>query len=249
MTLSDVLVQAYIKNGILADGEPLAAELGDTGLNDANILLEEWNITPSVMIWTTDILAFPMTPLVLPITYYTIGPSGADFITARPEKILRANVLITSSTPQIRIPIQVVEDMEWSDVSTPDLQTAPYPTKIYNDGGFPNSRIYTWPVPNAAGNSMELFIPHQVSAFAAVTDTFSFPNGFLGAFMYTLSERLCEGKREIPATLMRSAARARNAWGRINRQSPKMGTTDSGMPNNGRGDGPGNTWYNGWMSR
>ncbi len=246
MTLEEVLIQAYVKNGILADGEPLSAELGATGLTDANILLEDFAIT-SVLIYTTDILTFPLTALTLPTYWYTIGPTGADFTAARPTEIKRANLLLTGSTPYIRIPIEIVNDLQWSDVSTPNLASAPYPTKLYNDGGFPNSKLYLWPFVNTAGNSLELFVPNQIAQFAAITDTFSFPPGFLGAFMYTLSERLCEGKREIPASLIRSAAKARNAYGRINRISPKMSTTDAGVPNSGNGSRQGMNFWNGWV--
>ena len=242
MTFAEVAAFACVKNGLLASGEDLPSELADEALSEGNILLDEMNITPSVMIWTQDIIAFPMTALVLPITYYTIGPNGADFTAARPVDIKRANLLLTGSTPMIRIKLEIVNDLQEFDISTPNLDSAPYPVKLYNDGGFPNSKLYLWPVPTVAGNSLELLLPHQVAAFTDVTDTFSFPPGFLGAYSYTLSERLCEGKREIPATLGRMAARMRNAWARINRTSPKMSTVDSGIPNSDRG-----SFYTGWM--
>lgn len=248
MTLEEVVVQAFIKNGILADGEPLPAELGASALNDANILLEEWNIT-SVMIYTTDILEFDLTALTPPIIYYTIGPSGADFTAPRPTRISRANIIISSSADSIRIPIRIINDLQWSDTTPRSLGSSPYPTKLYNNGDFPNSKLYLWPYPNQAANSLELFVPNPISAFAALTDTFSFPPGMWGAFMYTLSERLCEGKREVPASLARIAARMRNAFGRINRDSPKMSTTDSGIPNGGSGNRPGANFWNGWMTR
>ncbi len=248
MTLEEVLVQAFIKNGILADGEPLPAELGASGLNDANILLEEFNIT-SVMIWTTNILQFDLFALTSPTVWYTIGPSDADFIAARPTRISSANIVLTGTPTNTRIPIQIVNDAQWSDVVARDLGSSPYPTKLYNDGSFPNSRLYLWPYPNTTANALELFVPNAVATFTTITDDFAMPPGGLGAFMYTLAERLCEGKKQIPDNLARTAARMRNAFGRINRNSPKMSTTDSGMPNGGMGDGPGNNFWSGWSAR
>lgn len=247
MTLGDIAQQAFIKNRQIAPGEPVPAELGVLALNDANLILEEWNIT-SVMIWTENILQFPLLARTLPVYWYTIGPSGADFTAPRPTRIDRANIVLTNSNPTIRIPLQIVNDLQWSDVTTPDLGSAPYPTKLYNNGDFPNSRLYLWPFPNQNGNALELFVPNAVSQFADLSDTFSFPPGFQNAFMLTLAERMIQSFDDAPPSLVRMAARARAAFARINTVAPKCSTTDSGMPNSG-GDGQGNNSYNGWSGR
>ncbi len=241
MTLAEVITQAYIKNGIMAEGEPLDANLGASALLDANILLEEWSIR-DLMIWTTAINEYVLTARTLPTYWYEIGPTSADaaFVTQRPTKILRANLILTNSNPPSRDPLEIVDDLQWSDETVPSLGSAPYPSKLYADGSFPNQRLYLWPYPTSSGNSLELFTPNQVAAFAAITDTFSFPPGFLGAFMYTLSERTCEGKRAIPPSLALAAANARARFGSTNSAAPKISTIDG--YSGGRGNGGGTFW-------
>ncbi len=246
MTFGDIAQQAFVKNSLLAPGEAVPADLGQLALTDGNLLIQEFNIR-SVMIWTTDILEFPLTARTLPTYWYTIGPTGADFTATRPNVIQRANIILTSSNPTSRFPLELVNDMEWSDVTVPSLGSAPYPTKLYNDGSYPNSRLYLWPYPTTTGNALELFVPHQSAEFATLSDTFSFPPGFANAFMLSLAERTVEGFAPIPQTLAKSAAMARARFQNLNSQSPKMSTVD-GFSGSNRGDGPGNSYWNGWSS-
>jgi hypothetical protein len=247
MTINDIICQAYIKNGIIAPGEEnsLDPSLGSYAIGQSNLVLEEFNVR-SVMIYTFNILTFPLIARTLPTYWYTIGPVGADFTTPRPLWISRANIIITSSNPTSRMPLLIDNDMQWSDVTTPALGGAPYPTELYMNGDFPNARIYLWPYPTSTGNELELFVPNQISSFAALTDTFAFPPGFQNAFMLTLSEWLCEGFRAVPVSLQQSAAKARAYFASLNSAAPKISTTDSGMPGQ-RSDGGGN-FYNGWPS-
>ncbi len=244
MTFEEIATQAFVKNGIVAPGEPLSAELGQLALNDGNLLLDEMNIR-SVMIYTTSILSFPLTARTLPTYWYEIGPTAADFVTARPNRIERANLIWTSVDPPVRIPIAIVDDLQWSDQPVPKIASN-VPNTLYNDGGFPNSKLYLWPYPNTTGNELELFVWNVISQFVAITDTFAFPPGFANAFMLTLAERTCEGFRAIPDSLKASAAKARSYFATLNSASPKMTTTDSGMP--GHRTASGNV-FNGWPSR
>lgn len=247
MTFGEIAQQSFIKNGILAPGESLPAELAQLALTDGNLLIEEFNIR-DLMIWTTNINQYPLTARILPTYWYTIGPTGADFTAPRPLTISRANIVLTNSNPPSRFPLEIVNDMQWSDVTVPSLGSAPYPTKLYNNGDFPNSRLYLWPYPTSSGNALELFTTNQASEFTDVSDMFSFPPGYANAFMLTLAERLCEGFKAVSPSLAKSAAMARAYFGSKNSAAPKISTTDSGMPNGNAVDGPGNTFWNGWSN-
>ncbi len=251
MTFESIAKQALVKAGMLAPGEALTPELGDLALSDGNLLIQETNIRP-LMIWTTEIKQFALTARTLPVYWYTIWPTGADFTAVRPQKIRRANLVLTNSTPPSRSPIEIVDDMQWSDVSTPTVGSSPYPVKLYYDGGYPQPpdnelpRIYLWPYPQTSGNALEIFVDHQSAEFVSVSDTFSFPPGFPGAFMLTLAERVREGFGPISPTLAKSAAFARMRFQNVNSAPPKMSTVDGYSGQNNR-NGQGQTWRTGWQ--
>lgn len=243
MTFEDVAVQALLKNRILGEDQPtLSAVMGAAALAEGNALLEEFNIR-SILIYATTILQFNLTARTLPTYWFTIGPSGADFTAARPTKIIRANLVLTGSTPNVRVPLDVIEDIQWSDVPQPALGVSAYPTRLYNGKEFPNSKLYLHPYPTTSANALELFVPYQIPAWAAVSDTFAFPPGFYNAYMLTLSERLCEGYGAVPDSLAKSAAKARAYFAATNGPSMKISTTDSGIPGSRRSNG---TVYTGW---
>jgi len=259
VTFNDIATDAYIKNGLMAPGETLDANLGAYAVREANRLLDQWNVQ-AAFVFTTQIILFNI--LSRPITvngvsqyWFTIGPgpqSGVplqpDFVGVRPVALIRANLMLTTISPNVRVPLQILDARQWSDETVPNLSTAPYPNKIYYDASFDgngNARIYLHPVPNTTSNQLELFITNQVARFATVNDPFSMPIGYEDAFMLTLAERTIEGFRAIPPTLAQAAARARAAIRAINSQSPKMSTTDTGMPGRLRGQGAGNV-FNGW---
>lgn len=243
--LVELLTDAYIKNGILAAGEILDPTLADYGMRESNRQLDQWNIQAN-FVWTTSILTFPLTALPTILepdkTWYTIGPSGADFTAPRPTRIERANLLLESSSPASRVPLTIYNDMQWSDQTVPALGTT-IPTSIYDDYGDPNSRLYVWPYPTVTQNQLELFVWNQISRFAATTDTFQMPPGYEDAFVLTMAVRLTQGIREPAASLVKAASLARANVQSLNSQSPKMGTTDSGMPGRHRSLG---NFYNGW---
>lgn len=267
MIFEDLAQASYIKNGLLGIGEPLPGEMGNYALQEANRMLDSWNIQQS-FIWSQSILTFNLTARTLPQYWFTIGPTGGtlapDFaVTSMPTKITRANLILTSSTPTVRVPIEIHDARQWSDETVPGLGTVPIPNKLYYDyGNVPNgvatninplgipvalSNIYAWPYPTATGNQIELFVPNQaMSRFVTVADTFSMPLGYEDAFMLTLSERLCEGIKDIPPTLAAAAAFARANVKSVNSKAPKISTTDSGMP--GRTKSSGN-FYNGFPTQ
>lgn len=231
MTLNDIVRQAFVKNALLAPGEALPAELGELGRVDANLLVQDWNIR-SLMIYTTDIQVFDLTARTPPTIWYEIGPTAADFVTARPLNIKRANLIWQQSTPSCRIPITIIDDLQWSDQPVPEVASNT-PTTLYNDGSYPNSRLYLWPYPNTTGNQLELFVTHQVAEFATLADTFSEPPGFANAFMMTLAERTLQGFRDVPLSLMRAASGARARFASLNAEPPKLSTMDSGLQSRG----------------
>lgn len=264
ISLEQLVTDACYKNGLLAPGETLEPNYGDYGLRESNRLLDKWNIQAN-FIFSNNILIFPLTARPISSSdstnqyWYTIGPAGSmpdgvsnpDFVAPRPPRLLRANFLITSVFPQVRVPLSVLDSMQWFDETVPQLGTSPYPTSIYDDYNDPFSRLYIWPQPNTTGNSIELLVWNGLNAgsrFQAITDTFEMPDGYEDAFMLTLSEKLCTGIKTAPPELVVDAANARAIVRGLNSKSPKMSTVDSGMPGRTYGTGYGN-FYDGWPTR
>jgi hypothetical protein len=248
MTLLDIVKQAFVKNGLASPGEALSAELGALALIDANLLIQEWNIR-DVLVYTTDIQVFTLTARTPPTIWYEIGPTAADFVTARPLNIKRANLIWQQSTPSVRIPITIIDDLQWSDQPVPEVASNT-PTTLYNEGSYPNSRLYLWPYPNTTGNQLELFVTHQVAEFATLADTFSQPPGFANAFMMTLAERTLQGFRDVPMALSRAAAGARARFASLNAEPPKLSTMDNGLQSRGGiNNSPSANVFSGWNGR
>lgn len=266
-TFNDIATDAYIKNGILAPGESLDANLAEYAMREANRLLDQWNIQ-DLYVFTTKILLFSLTARPISTSdsatqyWYTIGPAGGtlttDFQVPQPNRIKRANLMLQSSNPNARVPLAVLDALQWSDQTVPNLGTT-IPTSVYYDyANVPNgvdgdgipvqfSRLYVWPYPTVTQNQLELFVWNQVARFTDIQDTFSLPQGYEDALMLTLAERTSEGVRAISPTLRADAARARANIRSLNSQSPKMSTTDSGMPGRGAGNSTSSNVFNGWQ--
>ena len=247
-TLQDTAADSLIKNGIIAPGEAIPAEWADLAVRDSNRICDDWNIQQN-FVWTINILTFALTARTLPQYWFTIGPHSVDpttdFDAPRPTRIERANLLLESSSPASRVPLTIYDDQQWSDQTVPALGTT-IPTSIYDDYADPVSKLYVWPYPTVTQNQLELFVWNQISRFSAITDTFQMPPGYEGAFMLTLSERLCAGIKPVPPDVAAAATKARAAVRSLNSQAPKMSTTDSGMPGRPRSLG---NFYNGWPSQ
>lgn len=124
---------------------------------------------------------------------YTIG-TGGTWNTTRPanqNSVLGANLILTASDPESRVPLAMLNDSEWASLATPDL-TGTQPSAFYYDptyaGGF--GRFYLWPIPDNATNAIELFINSSLASFANLTTEYQVPDGVDTALIYNLAKLL-----------------------------------------------------------
>lgn len=127
---------------------------------------------------------------------YTIG-SGADLDVTKPanqNSITAANLILTASSPEVRVPLGIFTDQAYDANQVPTL-TDTQPTGLYyspfaasssNDYGL----IYLWPVPDNATNDLEIFIQLSLLQFAAVGTTYYVPNGVPRMLKYNLADIL-----------------------------------------------------------
>ncbi len=124
---------------------------------------------------------------------YTIGPGG-DFDTERPSNqnsITAANLIQTTTSPEVRIPLGIYSDQAYDANQIPD-QGNLYPTGLYYSPTYDNDlgSIFLWPVPNVAYNDIELFLQKAIPSFADLTTTYYVPDGAEDAITYQLALRM-----------------------------------------------------------
>lgn len=219
--VSDILYAAYRLAGVLtAPGRGYSDDELADGINALNSMLESWSIDP-LQIYTFNI---DSRPLVAGQQTYTIGvdPSGlttADFSLPRPTKIESANVIVDGG---IRYPIQLLNDAQWAAIRLQRVGPS-WPTKLYNDGAFPFSTLYLWPIP-ASGYSLELYTWAALPQFSAPTDIVSLPPGYRRAIEYNLALELAARtpRAQLTPLVQQIATESKAAVLSLNAPSPLM---------------------------
>lgn len=127
---------------------------------------------------------------------YTIG-AGADLDVTKPanqNSIVAANLILTASSPEVRVPLGIFTDQAYDANQIPAL-TSTQPTGLYytpftasasNDYGL----VYLWPVPDNATNDLELFIQLALLQFADLSTTYYVPAGVPRMLKYALADIL-----------------------------------------------------------
>jgi hypothetical protein len=133
--------------------------------------------------------------LAPPKLVYTIGidPYGlvvADFAAPRPAHILRANLVLTSSSPAVYVPLRIVDEFTYSQLSVRNIPVT-IPSYLYCDYDFPLAGLHLWGYPSQA-NDLELWVWQQLTGFASADDPCILPPGYLDMFVYNLAARLMD---------------------------------------------------------
>lgn len=126
---------------------------------------------------------------------YTIG-DGGDFDTDKPanqNSIVSANLILTASDPEVRVPLGIYSDQAYDANQIPGMSNS-QPTGLYYNPTYASDlgSIYLWPVPNVATNDLELFIQKALALFDPddLGDTVYLPDGAEDAIVYQLVLRL-----------------------------------------------------------
>jgi hypothetical protein len=166
---------------------------------------------------------------------YTIGPGGAGgqwFNAARPAKIVRANLLITSTPNPVRRPIGLLEPADWAAKRVQQV-TGP-PISLYNDNASPLSTLYTWPIPDQ-NYPIELFTWNAIPQATSINNLIQLPPGYQEAIVYNLARRW-PGAQLSPMDL-EIARSSLSAIQSRNTQSPRLRNDAAGLHRRGvRGD-------------
>jgi hypothetical protein len=183
MTARTLITRALKLIGVAAEGvTPTAEELND-GLDTLNELLASLN-SQGLPIYTDyrGEIAF-----VASQAYYTVGASGsADLNHARPSRLLSAMVELTSPSPDIEIPLEVLTDEQYNAITVKDLESA-LPTKVYFKPDYPLAKVYVWPIVNAVADKLILYFREPLGTLAALETALAYPEGYERMLRYNLA--------------------------------------------------------------
>lgn len=124
---------------------------------------------------------------------YTIGPAG-NWVTVRPSNqgsITAANLILTQTTPEVRVPLGIYTDEAYDANKLPGLSNT-QPTALYYNPYYDNDlgKVYLWPIPTVSYNDIELFLQTSVAELLNLTSTIYLPDGYTKAFKYGLADLL-----------------------------------------------------------
>lgn len=230
MKIADLITDALTEIRVARAGDVLSPEDQALGLLRLNRILDRLNLDEGG-VWTVNFQTFTITPNLQP---HTIGPTGTWTVPRRPQRIVGANLVLNTSTPNVLFPIRIVDDQWWLQQPVPALSTA-IPEALYyspdwtQDGTPDNGSCYFWPVPNTAYDiRLELAV---TLAPTTVTETFSLPPGYQELLTLMLAEDL-SGSFGQPVTpdLARRVSQSKAAVLSRNVRPIAVASRDSGMP-------------------
>lgn len=231
MTVNDLITATMKLIGAIAKTEqPTQDEFADC-LSRLNDMIDSW-AADRLTIYGVVRTAYNLTSGQ---QVYTIGESGSpDFNAVRPIWIQDAGIIDTSVNPTYELPMGILTDDEWSEVTIKGVTSA-LSWYLYYDYAYPNGNISVWPVPNVGTLQMALYVPTPVTQFATGTTTIALPPGYAEAIRYNLAVRLCpEFGRPLDPTVVGMAAQTKANIERANQRLYTLGV-DATLVGAGRG--------------
>ena len=225
----NLIDEAMIAAGQLAQGETASAADASYGLSLLNRMLETWN-TRRMNVYAIEFADRTLTPNLNP---HLIGPTGSTgFVVAqRPVKVPAAQLVLNTSTPNVLLPINI-RDKDWyASLGIPAL-TSTFPTDLYYQPAWPHGKLYFYPVGTVA-YAVRLHIWTLLSQLANLNADVTLPPGYHDVLTFNLALKLCIGQKAPDAVLVDEARRALAAIQGVNTQAPRISTQDFGMPTSG----------------
>jgi hypothetical protein len=221
----ELITNALIEINAYDIGEQISPEHVTFVGNRLNQIIDQW---AARKVYAYNV-AFPAYTLTANHQPHLIGPGLAapDFAAPRPVAIENAALILTTTAPNIDLPLNLRDDDWWVQKRIKSL-TSNVPTDLYYSPDFPNGALYLWPIPNFAyGIRIEVWtVLAQIVDFSLA---FTAPYGYELAIMLTLAEEICGPfAHSVPADLAAKATRARATIQKNNDKSPRIDTAEPG---------------------
>jgi hypothetical protein len=209
---SDLAYDAYLKIGYLGAGEIMNDADAELALRVANVMLDSWSLE-SLSCFATITQSFVLVPN---IGEYSIGPGGA-IPGPRPTKINSGYGNAWTMDPSgNRYNLEVVEEDRWNILTSATTVNANVPDYLWYDTQFPLGFINVWPLPNINWTTY-FYSLAQLTEFATIASTFSFPPGYQKAIQDCLAVELwpycfkAECRQDIVAIASKSKGNIKRA--------------------------------------
>jgi hypothetical protein len=206
----------------LRPGYTASPELQQNVLEEWEALIDEWNLDRNMPLTKPEyIYAITGAGYLGNNRDYKIGPTAGTtgFVGPRPVKILKANLLLTDVSPNVRIPLAVLPWEVYGAIPVLDLEATNYTQALYYEPTFPLGIIHFWQPIN--GQSLEIWQNGALVAPATLATVVAgtLAPGYENAIIYTLAERcqyLCTkemGPRnpKIAAWALKARQRVKNS--------------------------------------
>jgi hypothetical protein len=188
----EYLQDALTEIGVMDPTMSLDANMANHALRVLNRMLESWS-NENLLIYTEERQELALT---MGKQDYTLG-SNAYFNFERPVVITRASIMLTGNTPNVEVPIPILNTQEWQQYAVKTVSGG-FPTAVYITGDYPLQKLIFWPVPNVTC-SLVLYYWGQLYGFTSINDDVELPKGYAEAIVSNLAMRLCPTYgREVP---------------------------------------------------
>lgn len=208
--------------GVLRSGMGANPDQMADGLVDLNDLVDNWS-TDRLKVWSVVEQAFA---LVSAQQTYTIGPGG-NFNAPRPSKIEGAVLITNYSGQAVRSDIAILDEEQWREIAVPNIPSL-IPYQLYCDYAAPLANISLFPVPSDPSAQVQLSMWQQISSFATLASTATFPPGYALALRYGLAVQMAPSFAIVAKNnpnlelIIAKAAEYRAAIESLNAPSPRL---------------------------
>lgn len=199
-----VVKEAYQELNVIQPGASLPAPLSTLALSKLNQRIDVWN-AKRAMVWCSVFQQFTLVPNLSP---HTIGPNAATFtVPIRPVSLEGASLNLNNLTPNVFVPIDLLDAQMYEGLSVPSIATA-IPTAVYYEEDWPNGSLFFYPIPNYAF-AVRLRI-RTLLGMVALSDSLDLPPGYQLGLTQTLAEDIATATgRAVPAQTAKIAGETR----------------------------------------
>lgn len=183
MLVQDLINESLTLIGRLGPGRIAGPSESAVCMAIANQMLDSWS-TKRLTVYTVARTTWPLTAAT---ETYTIGAGGV-FSTPRPTVIESANIIAIVEGSTAYFPLEIIGQDEFAELETYSDQSI-IPKKLYNDGAFPLSTLYLYPIPSTSTH-LDLYTWAPLTQFATLGDTLAVPPGYGRALAMNLAVEL-----------------------------------------------------------
>lgn len=211
-TATEIIGQAL---GLLGVKDPVEAVNGTEAANclvRLNGLLDSWR--------TESLSAYSLARVSASVAAATatIGPAGTFVLASRPVR-LELGCFFTAGG--VDYPIDPIGADRFNAIPV-KTNGGRGPSVVYIDEAWPAATLYFYPVP-ASAVTVTLLVQTQITAFADLTTSYSFPPGYARAMAFDLAlEMAPEYQVAVTPLLMRRAEGAKRSVTRLNSRVPVL---------------------------